>query len=114
MSLIDDTGSPTRLLKYLADSIPLGPHPEPHNEFVFVRLDVVQTAIDHIEWLEKGNEEWRKMYVKELQRSKRLSAVSRIAIKHLDMVLNSCLTASDQQNADTDAREWLASLGEVE
>jgi len=56
MSLIDDTGNPERLLKYLADSIPIGPHPEPHNERVSVRLDVVQTAIDHIEWLKKATQ----------------------------------------------------------
>jgi len=54
------------------------------------------------------------MYVVESKEVKRLTALSRIAIKHLDTVLNNCRTAPEQQSADTDAREWIASLGEVE
>ena len=34
-----------------------------------------------------------------------------VAITHLDKVLNGCRTASEQQRADTAAREWLASIG---
>lgn len=49
------------LRKALADSIPNGPHPNPHSEWVPVRLDFLQGAIDHIEWLEKGCGEWRAM-----------------------------------------------------
>lgn len=49
------------LRKALADSIPMGPHPNPHAEWVSVRLDFLQGAIDHIEWLEKGCGEWRAM-----------------------------------------------------
>ena len=30
MSLITDTGDAEKLLKYLADAIPQGPHPNPH------------------------------------------------------------------------------------
>lgn len=32
-------------VKYLQDAIPMGPHPEPHAEWIQVRLDVVQAAI---------------------------------------------------------------------
>jgi hypothetical protein len=48
-----------RLTKAFSDAIPLGPHPRPHSEWVSVRLDFVQEVIDHLEWLEKGNAEWR-------------------------------------------------------
>lgn len=38
-----------KTVKYLRDAIPLGPHPEPHAEWIQVRLDVVQAAIKQIE-----------------------------------------------------------------
>jgi hypothetical protein len=50
----------TKITKGLADAIPLGPHPHPHAEWIRVRLDFVQKAIDMIDWLEKGNVEWRE------------------------------------------------------
>lgn len=112
MNLIDDTGDCTRLIKYLTDSIPQGPHPNPHAEWVSVRLDVVQTAVDHIEWLEKGNEEWRDMYCRESKHAEMARATARIAINHLIKILNGCRTAGEQQNADTAARDWLLSIGE--
>lgn len=70
MSLITDTCDSSRLVKYLEDAIPPGSHPKPHSVWVSVRLDVVQQAIDHIEWLKKGNEEWRDMYVAENKKYK--------------------------------------------
>lgn len=36
---------PDKVQKYLRDAIPQGPHPEPHNEWVDVRLDVVEGAL---------------------------------------------------------------------
>lgn len=110
MSLITDTGDCSKLLKYLADSIPIGPHPDPHAEWVSVRLDVVQEAIDHIEWLDKGCEEWRKMGLASDKQAKAAKATSRVAITHLNAVLNGCRTAGEQQTADTAARDWLASI----
>ena len=111
MSLIDDTGDSARLLKYLADSIPLGPHPNPHAEHVSVRLDVVQTSVDHIEWLEKGNEEWRAMYLSATRQAEAARATGRVAINHLQDVLNKARTHDEQQRADTAARDWLLSIG---
>ena len=111
MSLISDTGDAERLLKYLSDAIPQGPHPEPHAEWVSVRLDVVQATIDHIDWLEKGNEEWRGVAVSAQKQANAARATSRVAITHLDKVLNQCRTAPEQQSADTEARDWLASIG---
>lgn len=60
-ALVSDTGDASGLRKALADAIPKGPHPNPHAEWVTVRLDVVTGAIDHLEWLERGVEEWRDM-----------------------------------------------------
>lgn len=111
MSLISDTGDADRLIKYLADSIPQGPHPEPHSERVSVRLDVVQTAIDHIEWLEKGNKEWRLAGLSARKQAEAARATARVAIGHLQDVLNKARTFDEQQRADTAARDWLASIG---
>lgn len=111
MSLITDTGDCAKLLKYLTDSIPLGEHPEPHAEWVSVRLDVVQTAADHIEWLEKGNEEWRHMYLSADKQAKAAQATARIAITHLQATLNSARTHAQQQDADAAARDYLLSIG---
>lgn len=111
MSLIDDTGDSGRLIKYLEDSIPQGGHPEPHLEWVSVRLDVVQTAIDHIDWLEKGGEEWRLIAVADMKTAKAAQAVARIAIGHLQAVLNKPRTHAEQQAADIAARDWLVSIG---
>ena len=111
MSLISDTGDAERLLQYLADAIPQGPHPNPHAEWVSVRLDVVQTAIDHIDWLEKGNEEWRVMARAAQRNTEAERATARIAIEHLQTVLNKCRTSDEQLRADTAARYWLTSIG---
>jgi hypothetical protein len=111
VSLISDTGDADRLIKYLADSIPQGPHPDPHAELVSVRLDAVQTAIDHIEWLEKGNEEWRLAGLSARKQAEAARATARIAIGHLQAILRPPATAAEQQRADTAARDWLASIG---
>lgn len=111
MSLITDTGDASRLIKYLVDSIPKGEHPNPREERVSVRLDVVQETIDHIEWLEKGNEESRLMYLESHRQANAARATARIAIGHLQSVLNKCRTHAEQQAADTAARDWLTSIG---
>ncbi len=100
-----------RLLKGLSDAIPLGPHPEPHAEWISVRLDFVQEAIDHIDWLEKGNAEWRSTALANGRHAEAARATARVAINHLDTVLNQCRSHDDQQAADTAARDWLASIG---
>jgi hypothetical protein len=111
MSLINDDGDSSRLVKYLTDAIPAGPHPEPHTEFVSVRLDAVQQAADHIEWLEKGIDEWQRMYNVAAKGRNQNAATMRIAVRHLHAVLNTARTHADQQKADIAAREWLISIG---
>ena len=100
-----------RLTKAFSDAIPLGPHPRPHSEWVSVRLDFVQEVIDHLEWLEKGNAEWRDIAVSRTKQFAAIQATARIAITHLQAVLNKARTHADQQAADTAARDWLISIG---
>lgn len=111
MSLITDTGDASRLMKYLADSIPQGEHPNPHNERVSVRLDVVQEAIDHIEWLEKGNNEWRQQAMANARHAEAARATARVAIGHLQAILNEARTCHQSLHAERLARDWLTSIG---
>jgi hypothetical protein len=99
------------LTKALSDAIPLGPHPEPHAEWIQVRLDFVQAAIDQIDWLEKGNKEWRDIALSHIHQSNSAKAMGKIAIRHLQEVLNKPRTYDDQVRADTNARDWLTSIG---
>lgn len=100
-----------RLQKVLSNAIPLGSHPDPHAEWISVRLDFVQEAIDHIEWLEKGNAEWRDIGTSKHKQAHAAQATARVAIAHLQAVLNKARTHAEQQAADTAARDWLISIG---
>jgi hypothetical protein len=103
--------STKRLTKAFSDAIPLGPHPNPHAEWIQVRLDFIQEAIDHLEWMEKGNAEWRDMAISRAKQAETARATARVAITHLQAVLNKPRTHADQQAADTAARDWLTSIG---
>lgn len=100
-----------RLIKAFSDAIPLGPHPDPHTERVQVRLDFVQDAADHIDWLDKGIKEWRDAAQTATSRRNAVAATARIAIGHLQAVLNKPRTHDEQIKADAAAREWLLSIG---
>lgn len=100
-----------RLIKAFSDAIPLGPHPDPHAEWIRVRLDIAQEAIDHIDWLEKGVSEWRHSALSAQKQAAAAQAAARIAIGHLQAVLNTARTHHEQQAADTAARDWLTSIG---
>jgi hypothetical protein len=104
--------SPTKVLtKALSDAIPQGPHPEPHAEWIQVRLDFVQLAIDHIDWLDRGVDEWREEALSQQRKVHAAHAKARTAIAHLQCVLNKPRTFDEQQAADTAARDWLESIG---
>jgi hypothetical protein len=50
-----------KLTKAFSDAIPLGPHPNPYQEFIAVRLDFVQEAIAELQRLqlhELANQVW--------------------------------------------------------
>tara|TARA_R110000868_G_scaffold125254_5_gene330935 strand:- start:141 stop:365 length:225 start_codon:yes stop_codon:yes gene_type:complete len=66
---------------------------------------------DKIEWLEKGNAEWRDLALRNAQQVRAAQATARIAITHLQQVLNKSWTYAEQQTADTAARDWLMSIG---
>ena len=108
----DEMWPSEKIVKYLSDAIPKGEHHNPSNEFIRVRLDTVQEAIDHIEWVNKGLDEWRGLALMREEQLKAISAMTRVAIGHLQAVLNNARTHHDQQTADTAARDWLTSIGQ--
>lgn len=73
--------------------------------------DHLRAAWDGLEWVEKGLEEWRSVALVAQAEARRLSAENRIAIGHLQQVLNKPRTHGEQQAADTAARDWLVSIG---
>lgn len=68
-------------------------------------------ASDKIDWLKKGLAEWRADALAAAKRREAVAATARIAIGHLQAVLNKARTHHEQQAADTAAREWLTSIG---
>lgn len=106
------------IVKWLRDAVPLGPHPTPYSEFVLVRLANIVAAADAIdafdddkEWIEKGLAEWREVAVRNARQAESARATARVAIAHLQAVLNKPRTHYEQQKADTAARDWLLSIG---
>lgn len=107
-----------RLIKGLRDAIPQGDHPNPDSEYITVRLDFVMKAANAIEafdddkdWLEHGVAEWRHLAKSHGRQAEAARATARVSIGHLQSVLNSSRTHSEQQQADTMARDWLISIG---
>lgn len=74
-------------------------------------LPVLRAALDDIEWTEKDLAEWRACALEKAQHLAAVQATARIAIEHLQAVLNKARTFDEQQRADTTARDWLTSIG---
>lgn len=117
MSIVDKVENP-KIIKWLRDAVPLGEHPHPYNEFVTVRLaniiaaaDAIEAFDDDKEWIEKGLAEWRNMAQVNARQAEAARATARIAIGHLQSVLNKPRTHDQQQTADSAARDWLLSIG---
>lgn len=68
-------------------------------------------AADDIEWAEKGLAEWRDLAQSRGRHAEAARATARVAIGHLQAVLNTARTHAEQQAADTAARDWLISIG---
>lgn len=83
----------------------------PADDWVSVGRGFLAEAIDHMDWLEKGNAEWRDSALTKARHLAAVQATARIAIGHLQTVLNKCRTADEQLAADTLARDWLTSIG---
>lgn len=73
--------------------------------------DLADECADSIEWDERGLYEWRSLAVTAARKERRHAAALRVALRHLQTVLNECRTAAEQQRADTAARDWLQSIG---
>lgn len=83
----------------------------PADDWVSVGRGFLAEAIDHMDWLEKGNAEWRNSALTKARHLAAVQATARIAIGHLQNVLNKCRTADEQLAAETLARDWLTSIG---
>lgn len=110
----------SKIIKWLRDAVPLGEHPNPYNEYVTVRLANIVAAADAIEafeddhdWIEKGLAEWRSVAIENAKNAKMARATARVAINHLQSILNMARTHAQQQDADTAARDWLLSIGNL-
>jgi len=71
----------------------------------------LRDAWDGLEWVGKGHAEWRAMGLSSNKQAEAARATARIAIGHLQAVLNKARTHAEQQAADTAARDWLTSIG---
>lgn len=74
-------------------------------------LPVLRAALDDVEWTEKGLAEWRATALANARQAEAARATARVAIGHLQTVLNKARTFDEQQKADTAARDWLTSIG---
>lgn len=74
-------------------------------------LPALRAALDNVEWTEKGLAEWRERSLTSARHAEAARATARIAIGHLQRVLNKCRTHDEQLAADTAARDWLISIG---
>lgn len=66
---------------------------------------------DALERAENGLAEWRAAALSNGKQAEAARATARIAINHLQAVLNKARTHDEQQAADTAARDWLISIG---
>lgn len=71
----------------------------------------LRVGLDQAEYTENGLAEWRSEAIKAQREVKTANATARIAISHLQAVLNKSRTFDDQQRSDTAARDWLTSIG---
>ena len=98
-----------RLIKAFSEA--LDANRNPADDWVSVGRGFLSEAIDHIDWLEKGNAEWRGVALANARHAEAARATARIAIGHLQAVLNTAHTFDEQQAADAAARDWLTSIG---
>ena len=67
---------------------------------------------DQIDWIERGIVEWRAVAQTQNRFAKQEAAKCRVAITHLQTILNGRLDATQMLAAETAARDWLESIGE--
>lgn len=70
-----------------------------------------QKLSDEIERLKNTVRELQDVARSSARHAEAARATSRVAINHLQAVLNKARTHAEQQAADTAARDWLTSIG---
>jgi len=71
----------------------------------------IQQFEDEIQRLNNCVSQLRETAQTNARHAEAARATARVAITHLQAVLNQCRTHDDQQRADTAARDWLLSIG---
>ncbi len=106
---VTDTGDHSELLDALGDA--LAKTGNQAEDWVHVGRGFVSAAIDQIEYLNKGLNEWRELWMGAARQNSRSQAALKIATAHLHEVLNKARTHAEQVSADASARNWLESIG---
>ena len=75
-------------------------------------LKALEALPDQIDWIERGIVEWRDVAQQNGKRYGMAQATARVAITHLQAILNGRLDANKMFDAEKVARDWLESIGE--
>ncbi len=75
------------------------------------QLPELRAALDEVERMGKGLVEWQVLAQEKARHLAAVQATARIAIGHLQSVLNTAHTHAEQQAAEALARDWLTSIG---
>lgn len=75
-------------------------------------IEALKVLSDQIDWIERGLAEWRESCQLRDRALKQQSATARVAIGHLQTLLNGRLDANQMLAAEKAARDWLESIGE--
>lgn len=75
-------------------------------------VQALKALPDQIDWIERGIVEWREVAQTQNKFAKQAAAKTRVAITHLQTILNGRLDANQMFAAEAAARDWLESVGE--
>jgi hypothetical protein len=99
-----------KALATLRDYVQRSTHGQEGGSDRHTALLALDELTDGIEWTEKGLAEWRSTALSAGKQAAASRATGRVAIGHLQAVLNKARTHAEQQAADTAARDWLISI----
>lgn len=75
-------------------------------------IQALNALPDQIDWIERGIVEWREVAHQNNKRATMARVTARVAITHLQTILNGRLDANQMFAAEAAARDWLESIGE--
>lgn len=75
-------------------------------------IQALNALPDQIDWIERGIVEWRDTAFQASKGATMARATARVAITHLQTILNGRLDANQMFDAEKAARDWLESIGE--